>query len=104
MITQVLYAVVFCSRYTDVFHEKYVWNLLFKIFYISSSFYIIAIMRWRYPRTREREVAWKLGAGVLGASLLLSPFVMLIFAEKYSFGGVSRVPFLSRCHSLLTLQ
>ncbi|KAK6820583.1 ER lumen protein retaining receptor [Apiospora arundinis] len=87
MITQVLYAVVFCSRYTDIFNEVYVWNLLFKIFYILSSFYIIAIMRWRYPRTREREIAWKLGAGVLGGSLVLSPFVMLIFDEKYRFSG-----------------
>ncbi|KAK7984996.1 ER lumen protein retaining receptor [Apiospora saccharicola] len=87
MITQVLYAVVFCARYTDIFHENYIWNLFFKIFYILSSFYIIAIMRWRYPRTREREIAWKLGAGVLGGSLLLSPFVMMIFESKWSFSG-----------------
>ncbi|KAI8626670.1 ER lumen protein retaining receptor-domain-containing protein [Xylariaceae sp. FL1651] len=39
-------------------------------------------MRWVYPRTREREIAWKLGAGILAGSLLLSPFVMLIFESK----------------------
>jgi hypothetical protein len=87
MITQALYAVVFCARYTDIFEEEPAWNLFFKIFYITTSFYTIAIMRWRYPRTREREISWKLGAGVLGGSLLLSPFVMLIFdaSDKWAF-------------------
>ncbi|KAI3338292.1 ER lumen protein retaining receptor-domain-containing protein [Ustulina deusta] len=86
-ITQVLYAVVFCSRYTDIFSETSTWNYFFKLFYILSSIYIIAIMRWLYPRTREREIAWKLGAAILAGSLLLAPFVMLIFEgkEQWSF-------------------
>ena len=75
MITQVLYSVVFCTRYTDLF---------FKVFYIISSIYIVAIMRWVYPRTREREIAWKMGALVLGGSVLASPFVMLIFERYWS--------------------
>ncbi|KAJ9151914.1 ER lumen protein retaining receptor [Pleurostoma richardsiae] len=83
LITQVLYAVVFCSRYTDLFRETYRWNYFFKIFYILSSFYIIGIMRWVYPRTREKELAWKMGAVVFGGSLLLSPFVMLIFERGH---------------------
>ncbi|KAI1174063.1 ER lumen protein retaining receptor-domain-containing protein [Nemania sp. FL0916] len=81
-ITQVLYAVVFCSRYTDIFTETSNWNFFFKLFYIISSIYIIAIMRWLFPRTREREIAWKLGAAILAGSLLLSPFAMLIFESK----------------------
>ncbi|KAJ3565642.1 hypothetical protein NPX13_g7433 [Xylaria arbuscula] len=81
-ITQVLYAVVFCSRYTDIFSETSSWNYFFKLFYILSSIYIIAIMRWLFPRTREKEVAWKLGAAILAGSLILSPFVMLIFEGK----------------------
>ncbi|KAI3324768.1 ER lumen protein retaining receptor-domain-containing protein [Xylariaceae sp. AK1471] len=84
-ITQCLYAVVFCSRYTDVFTETQPWNYFFKLFYIFSSIYIIAIMRWAYPRTREREIAWKLGAAILAGSLVLSPFVMLIFEGKDSW-------------------
>jgi hypothetical protein len=36
-------------------------------------------MRFVYPRTREREVAWKLSALVLVVCLAISPFVMLIF-------------------------
>ncbi|PNY26677.1 ER lumen protein-retaining receptor, partial [Tolypocladium capitatum] len=84
-ITQGLYAVVFCTRYLDVFTERSTWNLLFKICYIVSSFYILAIMQWLYPRSRERELSWKMGAGVLGASLLLSPFVMMIFEKHWGF-------------------
>ncbi|KAH8204996.1 hypothetical protein TruAng_000879 [Truncatella angustata] len=82
MITQVLYTVVFFARYTDIFSELSDWNLFFKLFYIASSIYIIAIMRYRYARTREREIAWKLGAAVLGGSLLISPFAMLIFDRR----------------------
>ncbi|KAF6832457.1 ER lumen protein retaining receptor [Colletotrichum plurivorum] len=83
LITQGLYATVFCTRYLDIFSEQSAWNLLFKIFYIGSSFYIIGIMQWVYPRSREREIAWKVGAGALGGSLLLSPFAMLIFERSH---------------------
>ncbi|KAI1081953.1 ER lumen protein retaining receptor-domain-containing protein, partial [Whalleya microplaca] len=82
MITQGLYAIVFCSRYTDFFTETSSWNYFFKLFYIISSIYIIAVMRWIYPRTREREIAWKLGAAILLGSLVASPFAMLIFEGK----------------------
>lgn len=82
MITQILYAIVFCTRYLDIFQESVPWNIFFKIFYITSSFYIIAIMKWVYPRSREKELAWKLGAVVVVLSLLLSPIGMLIFEKK----------------------
>ncbi|KAJ9149711.1 ER lumen protein-retaining receptor [Coniochaeta hoffmannii] len=82
LITQILYAAVFCTRYLDLFHETILWNYFFKVFYILSTFYTIFIMRWAYPRTREREIAWKMGAAVVAGSLLLSPFVMLIFEPK----------------------
>lgn len=91
LITQILYAAVFCTRYLDLFRETIPWNYFFKAFYILSTFYTIFIMRWAYPRTREREIAWKLGAAVVAGSLLLSPFVMLIFEPKtyWSFRIVS---------------
>ncbi|CAF3475440.1 hypothetical protein SNK03_010267 [Fusarium graminearum] len=79
LITQVLYALVFCTRYLDLFRESVPWNIVFKIFYILSSIYILAIMQWIYPRSREREVSWKIGAVILGGSFILSPIVMLIF-------------------------
>lgn len=82
LITQGMYALVFLTRYTDLFKEFFAWNYFFKVFYILSSFYTIGIMRFVYPRTREREVAWKLAALVLGGSLALSPFAMLILDPK----------------------
>lgn len=85
MITQALYAGVFCARYTDIADEQSKYNLFFKLFYILSSFYTIGIMRWLYPRTREKELAWKMGAAVLGGALLISPFAMLIFEKKTSW-------------------
>jgi hypothetical protein len=85
LLTQLFYALVFVTRYTDLFQESYAWNYFFKVFYLLSSFYTIAIMRFVYPRTREREVAWKLSALILAACLFLSPFVMLIFDDWWSF-------------------
>ncbi|KAI1459587.1 ER lumen protein retaining receptor-domain-containing protein [Annulohypoxylon moriforme] len=85
-ITQVFYAIVFCTRYTDFFHEKSSWNYFFKLFYVVSSFYILIIMRWLFPRTREREISWKLGAVVLMGSLFISPFTMLIFDKGDLWG------------------
>lgn len=87
-ITQALYTLVFCTRYLDIFRERSMWNLVFKIFYILSSFYILGIMQWLYPRSREREIAWKLGALILGGSLILSPFMMLIFESFWGFVSV----------------
>ena len=91
MITQGLYAVVFCTRYLDLFDSGKphpAWNVIFKTFYLVSSFYILGAMQWMFPRSREREVAWKLGAIVLGGSLVLSPFAMMIFEKKDFWGFV----------------
>ena len=81
LITQVLYAAVFCTRYLDLSWTppgKNKWNFVLKIFYISSSFYIIYLMMRVYARTRERERAWKLGAIALGGAMFAAPFVTLI--------------------------
>lgn len=86
---------VFLARYTDLFGaNQYMYNRIFKIFYILSSFYIIAVMQWMFPRTRERELAWKLGAACFFGSLLISPFTMLIFqsGDEWSFFYVSPSP------------
>ena len=88
LITQALYALVFCTRYLDIFREKILWNFLFKIIYIVSSFYTIGLMQWVFPRSRERELAWKMGAGVLAVSAALSPFMMMIFEQHWRFRTV----------------
>ena len=85
LITQVLYAIVFVCRYLNLYTiapSSHYWNFVLKIFYILSSLYIIAIMLRVFPRSREREKAWKFGAACLGGSLVLAPFVMMIFTKK----------------------
>ncbi|KAL7901743.1 ER lumen protein retaining receptor domain-containing protein [Trichoderma sp. SZMC 28014] len=86
LITQGLYALVFCSRYLDLFAERSAWNAIFKVTYIVTSFYILGVMQWLFPRSREREISWKLGAFILGGSLALSPFIMMIFESKRRWG------------------
>ncbi|ETN37602.1 uncharacterized protein HMPREF1541_07224 [Cyphellophora europaea CBS 101466] len=82
LLTQILYVIVFCSRYLDLFwvpptHSW--WNFLLKNFYIWTSWYIIYIMLRVFARTREREKAWKLGAYALGGSIAATIPVGLIF-------------------------
>src|SRR5204863_3884962 len=86
--TQALYVVVFCTRYLDLFDRywyKNMWNFTLKIFYISSSIYILILMMRVYARTREREKAWKLGGYSLAGSLILAPIVTLIFEPRYNW-------------------
>ena len=93
LITQILYAVVFCSRYLDLFWTKpsYLpWNFVLKLFYLGSSFYIILLMTRVYARTREWEKAWKFGSLCLGGSTVAAPLVLLIFKKwhRYDFDSV----------------
>lgn len=46
-------------------------------------------MQWLFPRSREREISWKLGAIILGGSLALSPFIMMIFEGKEKWGSLT---------------
>lgn len=99
LITQIWYLIVFLTRYLpqpllveypdDTGFHKF-WNFSFKIFYMLSTAYTIFIMMRVYARTREREQAWKLGGGAMVGSLVLAPFVMLIFEkkEKWHFWNV----------------
>ncbi|KIW09083.1 uncharacterized protein PV09_00029 [Verruconis gallopava] len=85
LITQVLYLLVFCTRYLDLFQSRpfedftHTWLFLFKIFYIASSAYTVFLMTSVYARTREREKAWKFGMYCLGGSIALAIPVTAIF-------------------------
>lgn len=91
LITQVLYIVVFLTRYVDLFWTYpfadflSVWNFTLKLFYISSSIYIVFLMMRVFARTREREKAWRLGAYSLGSALLGMVPIVAIFEGKYGF-------------------
>ncbi|KAF2013931.1 ER lumen protein retaining receptor [Aaosphaeria arxii CBS 175.79] len=91
LITQALYALVFCTRYLDIFRVsatadwEHTWNFSLKIFYVASSLYIIFLMTSVYARTREREKAWKFGLYCLLGSLVVAPIWFLIF-KKWVIG------------------
>lgn len=85
LLTQMLYAVVFVTRYLDLFRGsgwRSIYLVFFKFFYILSSFYIIFLMMKVYPRTRERERAWKMALGSVVLSLVLAPIVTPILDDK----------------------
>lgn len=84
-----MYLLTFSTRYLDLFWVPpwwSWWNFVLKIFYIASSAYIVFLMMRVYARTRERETAWRLSAYSLGGSVVLAPFVSLIFDySRFSF-------------------
>lgn len=93
LLTQLLYAVVFVTRYLDLLNPDtwsvrtyggaVIWNVSFKLFFITSAFYTIFIMMKVFPRTRERERAWKLGIYSVLASIVLSPLSIVILEKGF---------------------
>ena len=84
LLSQLLYILVFGTRYMDLLWVPpwwSWWNTILKIFYIGSSAYIVWLMMRVYVRTREKEYAWRLATWSLGASLLSAPIVCLIFRK-----------------------
>ncbi|KAJ5834721.1 ER lumen protein retaining receptor [Penicillium robsamsonii] len=90
LLTQLLYGVVFIFRYLDLllpityrvrtWHA--IWNVFFKLFYITSSAYLITLMMKVYPRTRETERAWKLGLWSVAGSVVLAPISIWLFEKE----------------------
>ncbi|PYH84041.1 hypothetical protein BO82DRAFT_305548 [Aspergillus uvarum CBS 121591] len=87
LLTQMLYALVFVTRYLDLFRKE-AWGsfylVFFKIFYTLTSFYVIFLMMKVFPRTREKERAWKMGLISVGLALVLAPISLAIFKEYKS--------------------
>jgi hypothetical protein len=87
LITQVLYILVFATRYLDLFNSNIFsewllwWNFCLKIFYIVSSAYIVFLMTFVYARTREKEKAWKFGLYCFGGALALAIPVTKLFQK-----------------------
>ncbi|CAI7675241.1 unnamed protein product [Penicillium pancosmium] len=88
LLTQLLYALVFFTRYLDLFSSYswsfsyygagVLWNTPFKLVFLASSSYLIFLMMRVYPRTRERERAWKLGIWSVIGSVVIAPIAIAI--------------------------
>ena len=87
LLTQLLYGLVFVFRYLDLLYPHTymgstwhtIWNVSFKLFYLISSSYVVFLMMKVYPRTRERERAWKLALWSVVGSLVLTPISIWLF-------------------------
>ncbi|KAJ3427867.1 er lumen protein-retaining receptor [Anaeramoeba flamelloides] len=78
--TQELYAIVFITRYLDLFTTwTGLYNTLFKIFYLASSIYIVYLMRKPYKLTYDHR------RDVFRSIFLIIPSVVLalIFTANY---------------------
>ncbi|KAI9673577.1 MAG: hypothetical protein M1817_002213 [Caeruleum heppii] len=96
LITQALYFLVFVARYVNIFWvppERSWWTFVLKILYVTSSLYIVVLMLRVFPRSREREKSWKLGAASLGAAVVLGPVLTAICERKKTNFPDVRLPF-----------
>ncbi|KAF2093710.1 hypothetical protein NA57DRAFT_47891 [Rhizodiscina lignyota] len=94
LITQIFYIAVFLSRYMDLFwtpvfvsksspyaDQRFllIYNFFGKVFYVTTSVYVVFVMMRVYARTREREKAWRLGLYCLLVSAVLATPVAAMF-------------------------
>lgn len=87
--TQLLYAVVFCTRYVDLF-TSYIslYNSVMKIFFISSSLFIVYLIKYKFRATHDPSIdTFKIefllgGAAILGA---LFPYKYTVLEVNLSY-------------------
>jgi len=80
--SQLLYVIVFCTRYLDLFTTFIsLYNTLMKIFFICTSIYICYLMKYKFKAT------WEPSLDTFKIEYLLVPcFVLaLIFNYEFSF-------------------
>ncbi|KAN0062752.1 endoplasmic reticulum retention protein [Thecaphora frezii] len=82
--TQLLYTIVFCTRYLDIFHEDSIYRLVMKLFFIGSSCYILYLMKIKFRPTHDPAIDTIRLEYLAGPALLLS----LIFNYKFTFSEV----------------
>ncbi|KAF8456020.1 ER lumen protein retaining receptor-domain-containing protein, partial [Terfezia claveryi] len=90
-LTQILYLLVFCLRYLDLFWTfTFDWyNTTLKIFYILTSLYTLYIMLKKFPRSREGEKEWRVTGWILVIGVVVGLFGGLIVYKK-DWGSAGR--------------
>ena len=79
--SQVLFAIVWVTRYLDIFSNFFsVYNTIFKIIYLVTSFYTIYLISKKYRPTYDKD------HDTLNVWYLIVPSIILafIFTKKYS--------------------
>ncbi|RYP29817.1 hypothetical protein DL767_006558 [Monosporascus sp. MG133] len=86
--SQALYLIVYISRYLDLFSTRSIYNLVFKILFISAQSYVIYLMTTKYKSTTDPNldtfrVQYLLGgAAVLG---ILFPYYYTPLEMSWAF-------------------
>lgn len=79
--TQVLYVVVFLTRYVDLVTGPFisVYNTAMKLFFIASSAYIVYLMHFKYKPTQDPAI------DTFKVEYLLGPCALLALIFNYKF-------------------
>ncbi|KIY71558.1 hypothetical protein CYLTODRAFT_390269 [Cylindrobasidium torrendii FP15055 ss-10] len=87
LLTQIMYAFVFVTRYLDLLYRFLsIYNTAMKVFYIASSLYIIFAMLKLFPYTRESHKAWGIGIiSTVASAVLAIPIPFITYGGKSSF-------------------
>ncbi|BGP21656.1 ER lumen protein retaining receptor [Rhodotorula toruloides] len=79
--TQLIYLIVFCTRYLDLLTGPYIslYNTVMKLFFIGSSAYVLYLMKVKYRPTQDPSI------DTLRLEYLLGPCAVLALIFNYSF-------------------
>ncbi|KAF4776474.1 ER lumen protein retaining receptor [Colletotrichum scovillei] len=83
--SQALYFLVYITRYLDLFTTSSLWNLVFKILFISSQGYIVYLMTTAYKPTNDPNQDTFRVQYLLGGAAALA----IIFPYSYTFWEIS---------------
>ncbi|KAL0940253.1 ER lumen protein retaining receptor [Colletotrichum truncatum] len=79
--SQALYLLVYITRYLDLFSTTSLWNLIFKILFITSQGYIVYLMTTAYKPTNDPNQDTFRVQYLLGGAAVLA----IIFPYYYTF-------------------
>lgn len=83
--TQILYVVVYFTRYLDLFTKFYsLYNTSLKLVFIASSIYTVYVMVYKYKKPIQENIDNFPLKYLIGGAILAS----LIFTHKYSIGEI----------------
>ncbi|GAA5857167.1 hypothetical protein JCM8547_009349 [Rhodosporidiobolus lusitaniae] len=79
--TQLIYFVVFCTRYLDLLTGPYIslYNVVMKLFFIGSSGFILYLMKFKYRPTQDPAI------DTLKLEYLMGPCAVLALIFNYKF-------------------
>ncbi|SPO30896.1 probable ERD2 - ER lumen protein-retaining receptor [Ustilago trichophora] len=77
--TQLLYTVVFVTRYLDLFHENSLYRFIMKLFFIGSSVYVLYLMKVKFRPTHDPAI------DTIRLEYLMGPCFALALLFHYHF-------------------